>query len=305
MTLRELVIELGVSSVYLEDEIALLEKYNLIRKLPNEKYQTELVIFTDDFSAEFKRTAKKTAVPALGEMILSLKAKIPQIKKINSVCEKLSDDRIVWGLLWLIMISGHGKFAEKCPMLAKKGTIYGDATGVNYGVSTDSFKDYFDEHGFAGYAGLDENYYASAADFGVLPEKNRFFVFGKKNGFIAKIYDTVAGKTEPEFIILTKAEEKAVFELLQSEISMIEAIYEKIFACAREIMQVHAPKLLAEQKTDRVVFQTLFFLTVGFIGRCAVESGTLSVPDFDGPAAVCVRENSKEAEASVHHEQGR
>ena len=63
MSVRELAIELGVASVYLEDELALLEKYQLIVKNPHGKYQTNLVIYTDDYTKEFQREAKKFAVP--------------------------------------------------------------------------------------------------------------------------------------------------------------------------------------------------------------------------------------------------
>lgn len=42
-----------------------------------------------------------------------------------------------------------------------------------------------------------------------------------------------------------------------------------------------------------------FFRTIGLIGGCAVKSGELPLPDFDGPAAIYVRENTKEAEAGV------
>ncbi len=46
MTVSELAIELGVASVYLEDEIAVLEKYGLISRAPAGKYQTNILIFT-------------------------------------------------------------------------------------------------------------------------------------------------------------------------------------------------------------------------------------------------------------------
>ncbi len=63
MSVRELAIELGVASVYLEDELALLEKYHLVTQNPHGKYQTNLVIFTEDYTKEFQREAKKIAVP--------------------------------------------------------------------------------------------------------------------------------------------------------------------------------------------------------------------------------------------------
>lgn len=49
VTERKLFVELGVASVYLEDEIAMREKYSLLSGAPAGKYQTKFLIFTDDF----------------------------------------------------------------------------------------------------------------------------------------------------------------------------------------------------------------------------------------------------------------
>lgn len=57
MTVRELSVELGVAAVYMEDEVALLEKYGLLAALPGGKYQTALVIFTEGYTREFYRSA--------------------------------------------------------------------------------------------------------------------------------------------------------------------------------------------------------------------------------------------------------
>ncbi|MCH5320715.1 MAG: sigma-70 family RNA polymerase sigma factor [Eubacterium sp.] len=299
MSVRELVIELGVASVYLEDEIALLEKYNLITKLPSKKHQTNLVIFTDDFTTEFNKSAQKIAIAELSEIALELKGKLEQIKKVNSVCERLSDSRLLWGLLWPIMRQGYDKISNKYPQYKTKNKIYDEAFGVNYGISKNALNDEFDCGTFAGYAGIDENYYASAADFGILPEKNRYFTNTNRKDFVEKIYDTVAGEIAPEFIILTEAEEQTLFKMLNDEISLMATLYDKLFSCACDIMHSHAPKRLGDI-IDRVVFQTLFFRTVGLIGSCAVKSDMLAVPDFDGPAGICVCENTKQAKSSVN-----
>ena len=89
MSVRELAIELGVASVYLEDELALLEKYHLIAKNSHGKYQTNLVIFTEDYTKEFQREAKKFAVPAMKEMLVALKGKLDEIRGINKCCAVL------------------------------------------------------------------------------------------------------------------------------------------------------------------------------------------------------------------------
>ena len=53
LTIEELSLELGVSAVYLEDELEILLKYNFITKSGN-KYQTNFLIFKSDFEEEFK-----------------------------------------------------------------------------------------------------------------------------------------------------------------------------------------------------------------------------------------------------------
>lgn len=71
MTIKQLVVELGVASVYLEDEIVMLEKYNLISKIATGKYQTNIVIFTDDFTKEFYAKRARIAESALFKIISS------------------------------------------------------------------------------------------------------------------------------------------------------------------------------------------------------------------------------------------
>ena len=291
MSVRELAVELGVASVYLEDELALLEKYNLITKLPSGKYQTKLVIFTDEFTEEFYRTAEKSISPEIGKIISAISEKLDKIRKINSVCEKLSDSRLLWGLLFVIMLWGNREFAQRHPHYEADNKIYGEARGINYGVSNYEMPTEFACGAFAGYAGIDDNYYATAADFGVLPEGNRFFTNTDMKEFAQKIYDAVSGKCDPEFIILSKKEEQSLFELLNDEIALMAGLYDKLFVCACNAMHAHAPKSIEEQ-IDRTVFQTVLFRNVGFISGCAVKSGALALPDFNGPAAVCVRENT-------------
>lgn len=70
---------------------------------------------------------------------------------------------------------------------------------------------------------------------------------------------------------------------------MTAELYDRLFSLARRIMYVHAPKSVGEQ-IDSIIFRTLFFNTVGFIGGCAVRSGALAIPDFEGPAALYIVE---------------
>ena len=298
MSVRELAIELGVASVYLEDELELLEKYHLVTKNPHGKYQTNLVIFTEDYTKEFQREVKKFAVPAMQEILAALKGKLDEIRGINKCCATLSEECLLWGLLWPIILLGNRHFSEKYPELAKKGEIYQGAAGTNYGIVGNGYEGKYSCYTFAGYSGIDDNFYAMAADFGVLPEKNRYFTGLDMAQFKKKIYDTVAGTMEPEFLVFTEAEEDVLCRILNTLTEKMTALYEKLYTCACNVMKQHAPKQV-ENVAERIIFQTLLFRSVGLFGGFAVDSGELKIPETDGPVAFYVRENTKAAEAAA------
>jgi len=294
MTTRELVIELGVSSVYLEDELELLEKYGLITKNQAGKYQTKLLIYTDDFVNEFRRTAKGFAIEAMRDIMGGLKAKLPQVKTVNRICTELSDERLFWGLLWPVIRHGYVSFCEAHPELQEKSELYSGATGTNYGVSVEETEEEWESRAFAGYSGIDADYYGVFADFGVLPKKNRCSGVEREE-LSAKIRKVLAGEQAAEFMILTEEEEAKMLSLIAPEIEALKELYERMHTCACKLMKVHAPKSVEDQIAP-ILFQTLFFRTVGFIGNCAVLSGALELPTSDGPISLYVRANSKEAE---------
>ena len=293
MTVRELAIELGVSSVYLEDELELLERYGLMTKNQAGKYQTKLLIYTDDFVNEFRRTAKGFVMEAMGGIVNGLKTKLSQVKSINRICAELSDECLLWGLLWPVIRHGYLGFCEAHPELQKKSELYAGASGTNYGISVDEVAEEWESHAFAGYSGIDAEFYAVFADFGVLTEKNRYSM---EQGVLgAKIRKVMAGELLPEFMIFTAEEEAWMLSLIASEIEALKELYERMHTCACKLMIVHAPKSVEDQIAP-ILFQSLFFQTVGFIGNCAVLSGALEVPCEDGPVALYVRKNRKEDE---------
>lgn len=83
MTIRQLAIELGVASVYLEDEIALLEQYRLLTALPGGKYQARLVIFTEEYIKEFFRAAEKSVALGGKNILRSAAKKLPGLRKLQ------------------------------------------------------------------------------------------------------------------------------------------------------------------------------------------------------------------------------
>lgn len=293
MTIRELAVELGVAALYLEDEIALLEKYNLVKALPAGKYQTNLMIFTDEFMKELQRKAEEFSVYALGQWLSNVKAKLAEVRTVNAICAALSDNKLLWGLLWPMILKSHEEMSKLYPQYGVKTQIYEGATGVNFGISETKIDDKFECKNFAGCAdNIGGNYFTVAADFGILPEKNRYFEKDNSKVIAEKICKTLNGEIEPEFMILTKAEEQKIFAILKEEISELTIFYRQLFSCACNIMRNHAPKNLGNQ-IEQNMFQALYFRTLGMVGYFAVKSKGLEIPEEDGPAAMYVREKEK------------
>ena len=86
----------------------------------------------------------------------------------------------------------------------------------------------------------------------------------------------------------------APFEFITVFGEMYNEEYSNLFARklpgqSCKIMRNHAPRCIQDQ-IEHNVFQTFYFYTIGLIGGCAVKSKALELPEFDGPAAMYVRE---------------
>ena len=268
MTIRELSVELGVSAVDMEDEVALLEEYKLLTALPGGRYQTNLVIFTNDYTQDFNLKAKTLCINKIKEILGDVKSLISDIRKIGFRGCDLGDDRLMWPLLWLIMCRGENEFKNSLPDNVSE-EFYSGAAGINYGTDYDETgfdtekekltKKEYDCFGFAGYAVIDEKYAVSFADFGVLPKSCHY---GYNN---SPVKDSLRFGYN-DYPVFKDGELTQVTSILSDPISRTAGLIEKI------------------------VGMTLFFRTVGFIGKCAVDSGALTVPDDGKPIAVYVYE---------------
>ena len=278
MTIRELSLELGVSSVYMEDEVALLEKYKLLTALPGGKYQTSLIIFTSAYMTELFSKTKELATEKIAAILRDTRALLPALRAIRFRGSNLEDDRLLWPLLWLLMLRGQTSFDHKLPEFALN-EMNVDAMGIHFG--TDFEKPHDEEYDcglFAGVALICEAYAVSFADFGVLPEDCR--VAGKE----ADVEEAVLSGSEA-YPFFTKKELALVEETLQPQINAMAALYGELSDTAVKLMKQHAPKSVMSL-VETVITKSLFFQTIGFLGRCAVQSGELRVPNNGKPVAI-------------------
>ncbi len=111
-TIRQLAIELGVASVYLEDEISVLEKYDLLTALPGGRYQARLVIFTEEYRDEFYRTAQHSLTAEVGAILLNVSKKLPELRKLHFAGDRLADNCLLWDFLFELTLKGRELFVQ-------------------------------------------------------------------------------------------------------------------------------------------------------------------------------------------------
>lgn len=290
MTIRELAIELGVASVYLEDEVALLEKYRLITPLPGGKYQTRLVIFTEEYMNEFYRTAEKTLTDDMGLLICRVRERLPEIRALHFPGWDLGEDSLIWSFLYELIRNGWQTFKLTLGKEGEAPEIYSGATGTSYGLTYEiAESDEYSACNFAGYQRIMEHYAASYADFGILPVERRLSFCLEK---VKKNLDAVRGGKEQAIVPIVSAEQRNALEnIFETEIAQLAEVYCSLYRCALNIMRTHAPESTAPIIRG-VLANALLFHTIGLIGNCAVKSRALCIPEGDSPLGVLLYETA-------------
>lgn len=290
MTVGELSVELGVAAVYLEDEIELLKKYDLLTETPGGKYQTKLCVFTEAFDREFYRTAEEGFTDKLGTILASVKEKLPVIREMKFPGCGMDENRLLWALYFKLICEGNYRWKGDCG-IKYAHEIYSGARGVNYAVDYEDFDGMYSCSAFAGYyGGIGPEAAACMADFGVLGEKN---AFGKGHNWdrVNKLVRaSVNGGDNAPLAYFKMEQVNRIFnEILSDEVGKIGKLYRDLTDCAVQVMLNHAPKAVSDE-VDAVLKSTIFHRTVGLMGKIAVDTGVMHVPDDDLPCAVFLYE---------------
>lgn len=291
MTVGELSVELGVSAVYLEDEIELLRKYDLLTEVPGGKYQTKLCVFTEAYDREFYRAAEERFTGRLGGILESVKKKLPVIREMKFPGCGMDDNRLLWALYFDLLRRGNYAWKGDCG-IEYAHELYSGARGVNYAVDYEDSDGIYSCSAFAGYyGGIGSDAAACMADFGVLGEKNAFGQGHNRDRVNELIKASVNGGDDAPLAYFTPHQADRIFdEILADEVESLAAFYRDLTDCAVQVMLNHAPKAVRGE-VDAVLKSTIFHRTVGLMGKMAVDTGVLRVPDDDLPCAVYLFES--------------
>jgi hypothetical protein len=73
MTVSELSLELGISTVYMEDEIDLLVRYGFLKAVSGTKFQTNMIIFTKAYEKEIFAIDFRRCIEIYGDIFHSIR----------------------------------------------------------------------------------------------------------------------------------------------------------------------------------------------------------------------------------------
>lgn len=277
MTVHQLAVELGVASAYLEDEIAVLEKYNLLTALPGGKYQTRLIIFTEEFMNEFYQKAEQGIAPAVKNILADTAKKLPRLRELQFIGSGLDDNSLLWDLLFEMIREGWMLSKAVQKKISDTHSLYSGLNGICYGHTYEVPSDcVYKLPSCAGYCQVGGCYAASYADFGILPDKNRYTSHMEE--VKASLDAMLSGEADALLPVVTKEQKGAALEILQEEISAFASLFDTLCGCARSILQAHAPESVSAL-IDPVLANVLFFKTVSLFGVCAVRTEALTIPE--------------------------
>ena len=203
VTMQELSVELGVAVVYLEDEIALLMKHDIIRKI-GDKYQTNIVIFTDDYEKELAEKIKPVCQKAAEQFNEKLSEVLPTLKALDFKGNDYSQNRLKWTFANLAMVFalnlsdgiGRERFGDY-PLLSN------GSYGFVFGYDNDYQNHHF--HGLYGHCeNSDHTAYFSAENYRFLGE-SQFWKPVNWNESVEAMCDAILEKSaDPDSDMLIK-----------------------------------------------------------------------------------------------------
>lgn len=193
VTIQELSMELGVAVVYLEDEIALLMEHDVIRKI-GDKYQTNIIIFTDDYEKELATKIKPVYEKATEQFNEKLSDILPTLETLDFKGNDYSRNRLKWTFANLVMVFalnlsdgiGRKRFGEYPPL--SNGSY-----GFVFGYDNDYQNHHF--HGIYGHCENDDNTaYFSVENYRIL-EKCQFWKPVNWDQSVEAMCDAILEKT--------------------------------------------------------------------------------------------------------------
>lgn len=130
MSISELCLELGVPTVYLEDEIKVLCDYQLLKQT-GDKYQTQIILLDEGFFNEVWNKCEKQYRNEARAVARGLSEKLEKIRDIGFIGNKLDGDLLLWDSFVIALTEAFQKIPA--PAFSQK-LCDNDTLGFCYGL---------------------------------------------------------------------------------------------------------------------------------------------------------------------------
>lgn len=283
VSVSDLSMELGIPTPYVEDELELLMKYNLITKTDGGKYQTNILIITKEFEKELVSALEKKLTIPMSNLYEVMKSKIHELRKFDFHGNDFSDNR----LLWMITILSLLPTTKKAATAREWGELFPGCPGYVMGYDHNSGEESYSVSGFAGYSGIDNGSYCSLINhkcmnstqedtsiLGNAVHRKKYTQIDIQKKLVENGSATVINEfLSPEFPVIFESDKEKFAYILSDINTEIDSINEKASEIAAEIMKIHAPKGLAENKKliDDLVYWYIHFFMISMIPYLLVK----------------------------------
>lgn len=270
ITVEQLSVELGVASVYLEDELEVLEKFGFIKK-ENKKYTTDIIILTKVFVGLLHQKLSSRLNSELTGILNSLKAKLPEIRRIGFDGCHLDDITLLWDMYAFITMratwhndNGAGKWK----------TLYDKTTGIHYGrdFKSTEINPRYSYYTFAGQSIRDNGIKTTFISWKGLTSHMNYNKLVDEN-YLKDIFGI-------KFPAFTKDEIKLIESLLADEQKAMNELVGKACEISTELLIEHSPEHLEEQINMQYPCFNVWS-NIGWYGGAALDTGVLVDPDED------------------------
>lgn len=264
MTVEQLSTELGVASVYIEEELRILIGFKLIKKIGEKKYQTNLLVLSKDYLDTAADKMSKQFTTRVAEVIAGVKSKLAQIREIDFENNAALSDRVLlWDLYAYLCITAM----QQTDGGAKFRPLYDDTTGVVYAFDhTPGQNPMYSYRALCGCTDeTADGKKATLIEFGCLLHEESPWLsmipVTEYPRFTNAALERLMSIVSPEFEDL-----KQIFREVGA--LQVETLYDFTPDCSKELIEYYCPHIT-------------LWNTVSWFGWAALESGALEKPEKD------------------------
>ncbi len=300
VSLEDLSIELGVSAAYLEDELEILVENEILIKTKG-KYQTNIIIFTDEYEKKVASEAKTAYKKAAESVAAQTDKLLPTLKALDFKGNDYNENRLKWTFVNIAVFCGLLISDEAmCKRFGSYPKLSNGSRGFVYGYDND-----YANHHFNGIYGDCSNK-SETASFSVenyrIIEKCQFWKQHNWNDSMEAMCDAILEKTpdedneavvdyieagiiscennklSAEFPVFGESVFEEVKEILRPISESVADCMKEICEIAAEIHKEYTPKQLHEKSRHLCHIQQQMNV-MAYIIEDLVETGYLEIPD--------------------------